>query len=67
MQIAYLNKGKVKAKSQVDEMLELAYLRDMRRVWNKSKIELLELGLTEETFIARCKEKLREKRGIYSQ
>jgi hypothetical protein len=67
MQIAYLNKGKAKAKSQTDEMLELAYLRDMRRVWNKSRVELQQLGLTEESFISKVKEKLKEKKGIYSQ
>lgn len=67
MQIAYLNKGRAKAKSKTDEMLELAYLQDIRRAWNKNKVELIALGLTEVTFTARIKDKLRIKKGIYSQ
>lgn len=67
MQIAYLNRGKAKAKPKTDEVLELAYLRDMRMVWLKRKDELSALGLTEQEFVARCKQKLNEKIGIYCQ
>ncbi|TDQ12804.1 hypothetical protein [Pedobacter metabolipauper] len=67
MQIAYLNKGKAKAKSQTDEMLERFYLRDIKMVWNKRKKELMELGFTEEEFAIRVKQKLNEKLGIYCQ
>lgn len=67
MQIAYINKGKVKAKSKTDDLLEMAYLKDIRRAWNRNKAMLIELGLTEVTFTARVKEKLRMKKGLYSQ
>lgn len=67
MQIAYINKGKIKAKSATDEVLERAYLRDIRLCYNKSKEELTQLGISEVEYVARMKEKLRIKKGIYCQ
>lgn len=67
MQIAYLNKGKIKAKSSTDEMLERAYSRDIRNCYVKHRAELTELGISETDFVARVKEKLRQKKGIYCQ
>ena len=65
MQIAYLNKGKAKAKTSIDQMLERAYLRDMRLTWNKCKEELLAVGISETEYIKRAKEKLRQRKGLF--
>ena len=65
MQIAYLNKGKAKAKTSTDQMLERAYLRDMRLVWNKCKDELLAVGISETQYIERAKEKFRVRKGLF--
>jgi len=67
MQIAYINKGKIKAKSETDQMLERFYLRDIRICYNKNKVKLTQLGISETDFVARVKEKLRIKKGIYCQ
>ncbi|MBC8984766.1 hypothetical protein H9X96_03145 [Pedobacter sp. N36a] len=65
MKIAYLNKGRIKAKSSTDELLELAYLKDMRRCWNRKKEKFISLGITEKQYFTLIKEKLREKYGLF--
>jgi len=67
MQIAYVNKGKIKAKSSTDQLLERAYLKDIRMCYNKNREALNALGIDEVDFVARAKEKLRVKKGIYCQ
>ena len=66
IKIAYINKGKAKKRSSIDEMLELAYLRDMRCVWNKYKSELTDLGLTEVSFCQLQGKAQRKKRPLLS-
>ena len=66
MQIAYINKGKIKAKSTTDQMLERAYSRDIRLTWNKRKEELIALGFTERAFVAELKLRFNAKYGLYS-
>jgi|GEM_PF-5283609 len=66
MKIAYINKGKIKAKSTTDQLLERAYLKDIRICYTKNRDELTKLGISETDFVSRVKEKLRIKKGIYS-
>lgn len=65
MQIAYLNKARVKAKPKTDEMLERVYLRDIRKSYLKNREVLTSLGISETDFVARVKNILRERKGIY--
>jgi len=67
MKIAYINKGKIKAKSTTDQMLERAYLRDIRRSWTKNKVELGQLGISETEYVTIAKRKLYLKLGIFSR
>lgn len=65
MQIAYLNKGKIKAKSKTDEILESFYLRDIRLSYNKNRKELNSLGISEIEFVADMKKMIGAKHGIF--
>jgi hypothetical protein len=65
MQIAYLNKGKIKAKSKTDELLEGMYLRDIRLAYNKKRKELNSVGISEIEFVAEMKKIIGTKHGIF--
>jgi hypothetical protein len=67
MQIAYINKGKIKAKSSNDKILEQAYSKDIRICYNKNKARLHSLGIDEIEFIAMMKREFNKKKGIYSK
>jgi hypothetical protein len=58
MQIAYLNKGKIKAKPQIEQMLERRYNKDIHKCYLKNEKELTALGITEHEFVAKMKEML---------
>jgi len=65
MQIAYLNKGKIKAKSKTDELLEGMYLRDIRLAYNKRRKELNAIGISEVEIVAEMKKVIGTKHGIF--
>jgi hypothetical protein len=65
MQIAYLNKGKIKAKSKTDELLESFYLKDIRRCYLKKRKELNSIGISETDFVARMKKIIGTKHQIF--
>jgi hypothetical protein len=65
MQIAYLNKGKIKAKSRNQEILEAIYLRDIRKSYNKNRKELNSIGISETDFVADMKKEIGTSHGIF--
>jgi hypothetical protein len=65
MQIAYLNKGKIKAKPKIEEMLERVYLRDIHKSYLKHRLKLNSIGINELQFVSEMKKEIGTKHGIF--
>jgi len=59
MKIAYIKSAKgIRTLSQKQELLNSAYLKDIKSVYAKNKSKLAEAGITEAEFISSMKRKV---------